>query len=191
MRRPLTKRKCKHCKTFFDPDPRSAGRQRYCSQPECRKASKANSQRRWQQQPHNRDYFKGPTHVERVRQWRKDNPGYWRRQRSRAPEALQDALEPQEVQKQRLGESFRAEVLQDTFFMQSTVFIGLIAHLSGLSLQDDIEATTRKLQQLGRDILSGATHQPGGMQDVQTPHLFGQPPHSPQTIQLGRSAPGP
>ncbi len=67
MRRPLTKRKCQHCQTFFDPDPRSAGRQRYCSQPECRKASKANSQRRWQQQPPNRDYFKGPTHVERVR----------------------------------------------------------------------------------------------------------------------------
>ncbi len=152
MRRPLTKRKCKHCQTFFDPDPRSAGRQRYCSQPECRKASKANSQRRWQQQPPNRDYFTGPTHVERVRQWRKDNPGSWRRQRSRAPEALQDALEPQEIQKQRLGESFGAEVLQDAFFMQSTVFIGLIAHLSGLSLQDDIEATTRKLQQLGRDI---------------------------------------
>ena len=188
MRRPLTKRKCKHCQTFFDPDPRSAGRQRYCSQPECRKVSKANSQRRWQQQPHNRDYFKGPTHVERVRQWRKDNPGYWRRQRSRAPEALQDALEPQEIQKQRLGESFGAEVLQDAFFMQSTVFIGLIAHLSGLSLQDDIEATTRKLQQLGRDILYGATNQPGGMQDGQTPHLFGQPPQSPHTIQLGRSA---
>ncbi len=147
MRRPLTKRKCQHCQTFFDPDPRSAGRQRYCSQPECRKASKANSQRRWQQQPPNRDYFKGPTHVERVRQWRKDNPGSWRRQRSRAPEALQDALEPQEIQKQRLGESFGAEVFQDAFFMQSTVFLGFIAHLSGLSLQDDIEATTRKLQQ--------------------------------------------
>ena len=124
MRRPRTKRKCKPCKTFFDPDPRSAGRQRDGSQPECRKASTANSQRRWQQQPPNRDDFKGPTHVERVRQWRTDNPGYWRRQRSRAPEALQDALEPQEIQKQRLGESFGAEVLQDAFFRQSTVFIG-------------------------------------------------------------------
>ena len=79
MRRPLSKPKGQHCKTFFDPAPRSAGRQRYCSQPACRKASKAASQRRWLQQPHNRDYFSGPAHVERVRQWRKDHPGYWRR----------------------------------------------------------------------------------------------------------------
>ncbi len=41
MRRPLTKRKCQHCQTFFDPDPRSAGRQHSCATPACRKASKA------------------------------------------------------------------------------------------------------------------------------------------------------
>ena len=60
MRRPLSKRKCKHCQTFFDPDPRSAGRQRYCSKPACRQASKAASQRRWLQKPDNRDYFTRP-----------------------------------------------------------------------------------------------------------------------------------
>ena len=51
MRRPLSKRKCKHCQTFFDPDPRSAGRQRYCSKPACHQASKAASQRRWLHKP--------------------------------------------------------------------------------------------------------------------------------------------
>jgi len=191
MRRPLTKRKCQHCKTFFTPDPRSAGRQHYCATPACRKASKAASQRRWLQQPSNRDSFSGPTHVERVRQWRQAHPGYWRRSASPVPDALQEPSTPQESIEQPLDAGVGQEVLQDAFFMQSTVFIGLIAHLSGLSLQDDIEATTRKLQQLGHDILSGATNQPGGMQDVQTPHLFGQPPQSPHTIQLGRSAPGP
>ena len=79
MRRSLTKRKCKHCQTVFAPDPRSARRQRYCSKPACRRASKTASQHRWLQPPHNRAYFRGPPHVERVRQWRKDNPGYWRR----------------------------------------------------------------------------------------------------------------
>ena len=72
MRRPISKRKCKHCRTFFDPDPRSVRRQRYCAQPACRQASKAASHRRWQQQPHNRDYVRGPTPVERVRQGRQD-----------------------------------------------------------------------------------------------------------------------
>ena len=55
MRRPLRKRKCKHCQTLFDLDPRSATRQRYCAQPTCRQASKAASQRRWLQKPGNRD----------------------------------------------------------------------------------------------------------------------------------------
>jgi hypothetical protein len=191
MRRSLTKRKCKHCQTVFAPDPRSARRQRYCSKPACRRASKTASQHRWLQQPHNRDYFRGPPHVERVRQWRKDNPGYWRRRGSRAPDALQDDLAPQETQKQQLDNGLRANALQDSFFMQPAVLVGLIAHLTGLSLQDDIAMTARRLQQLGRDILCGSTHHKGGIQDAQTPHLAYQTPPSPPTVQLGGSAPGP
>ena len=128
MRRPLTKCKCKHCKTFFAPDPRSAGRQRHCAKPACRKASKAASQRRWLQQPHNRDYFSGPTHVERVRQWRQNHPGYWRRPASRAPHALQEPLTLQAPQKQPCDDGVAQQALQDSFFMQPTIFVGLIAH---------------------------------------------------------------
>ena len=90
MRRPRTKRKCKHCQTLFAPDPRSAKRQRYCAQPACRQASKAASQHHWLQKPGNRDYFTGPTHLERVRQWRRAHPGYWRRHTTRPADALQD-----------------------------------------------------------------------------------------------------
>src|SRR5712691_13309671 len=151
MRRPRTQRKCKHCQTFFAPDPRSARRQRYCAKLACRQASKAASQHRWLQKPGNRDYFTGPTHVERVRQWRRAHPGYWRRQGSRAPEALQDDLEPQETQKQPLDEGLTPQALQDAFFMQPAVLVGLIAQLTGLSFQDDIAMTARRLQQLGRD----------------------------------------
>jgi hypothetical protein len=43
--------------------------------------------------------------------------------------------------------------LQDAFFMQPTVLVGLIAHLTGLSLPDAIATTARRLQQLGRDML--------------------------------------
>lgn len=100
MRRPLSKRKCKHCQTFFAPDPRSAKRQRSCSKAACRQASKAASQHRWLQQPGNRDYFTGPTHVERVRQWRRAHPGSWRRQDAQAPHALHEDFTPQETQKQ-------------------------------------------------------------------------------------------
>ena len=191
MRRPLPKRKCRHCQTFFAPDPRSAKRQRYCSKPACRQASKTASQRRWHHQPHNRDYFRGPTHVERVRQWRKAHPGYWRRQGARAPNALQDDLMPQETQKQPLDEGLTPRALQDSFFMQPTMFVGLIAHLTGLTLQDDIATTARRLQQLGRDILASSPLHHGGRPDAQTPHFVGQTAESAHAVQLGRSAPGP
>jgi hypothetical protein len=81
--------------------------------------------------------------------------------------------------------------LQDVFFLQPTVVVGLIAHFTGLTLQDDIATTARRLQQLGRDILYGATPYPGGIQDAQTSYLVRQTPHSPSAVQLGGSAPGP
>lgn len=190
MRRPLSKRKCQHCKTFFEPDPRSAGRQHYCATPACRKASKAASQRRWLQQPRNRDYFRGPVHVERVRQWRQAHPGYWRRQAARVSDALQEPSTPQEPLAQQLEAGYRQEALQDAFFMQPPLFVGLLAHLTGLSLQEDIAMTARRLQQLGRDILYGSTHATGGIPDAQTPHFVGQTSTDPSTVQLGGSALG-
>ena len=134
MRRPLRKRKCKHCQTFFTPDPRSARRQRYCPAPACRQASKAASQRRWRHQAANRDYFTGPTHVERVRAWRQAHPGYWRRQAARPAPALQDHLTPQPISNQSLNDTFVTPALQDHFFLQPAVFVGLLAHLTGFTL---------------------------------------------------------
>jgi hypothetical protein len=107
------------------------------------------------------------------------------------PHALQDALTPQSPSKQQLDDGLGQDTLQDAFFMQPTIFVGLIAQLTGLSLQDDIAMTARRLQQLGRDILYGSPHHQGGIPDAQTPHLVGQTPDGSQTIQLGGSALGP
>jgi hypothetical protein len=92
---------------------------------------------------------------------------------------------------QQVGDALGQDALQDSFFMQPTLFVGLIAHLTGLSLQDDIAMTARRLQQLGRDILCGSTPQPGGIPDAQTPHFVDQTPTGSQPVQLGRSALGP
>jgi hypothetical protein len=54
-------------------------RQKYCSEPECRVASKQWSQRRWLRKPENHEYFCGEQHVDRVQAWRAQNPGYWRK----------------------------------------------------------------------------------------------------------------
>jgi hypothetical protein len=153
VRQPRT-RKCQQCKTAFVPDPRCVKRQRYCSTPACRKASKAASQQRWRQQPANRDYFTGPTHVERVRAWRQAHPGYWRRKRVKRQDALQDESTPQPIPNQFLSQDLGPGALQDELFRQPTVLVGLISHLTGYALQDDIVMTTRRLQQLGRDILA-------------------------------------
>ena len=60
------RRKCRHCGQLFRPDPRNLRHQRYCSAKECRRASKAASQRRWLAKAENRDYFSGPGQVARV-----------------------------------------------------------------------------------------------------------------------------
>jgi hypothetical protein len=75
MARHLRKRKCQHCKACFEPDPRNVGRQRYCPQPLCRRASKAASQARWLRKPANPDDFCGSAPGERVRLWRQAHPG--------------------------------------------------------------------------------------------------------------------
>ena len=50
-------RKCLCCLELFFPDPRSAGRQQYCSAAACRRASKVASQAAWLAKPQNANYF--------------------------------------------------------------------------------------------------------------------------------------
>ena len=76
------KRKCLCCGDFFAPDHRNVGHQRYCCKSACRKESKAQSQRRWLQRPENQNYFRGPENRQRVKDWRKAHPGYWRKKKS-------------------------------------------------------------------------------------------------------------
>jgi len=95
------KPKCPHCRQLFRPDPRNVTRQKDCSQPECRKASKAASQKKWLEKPANHDYFQGTDNTCRVQQWRKCHPGYWRNKHGQS-EPLQDSFSPNSVKKQDL-----------------------------------------------------------------------------------------
>jgi len=190
MIRRTRKQKCQHCKIFFTPDPRNAQHQCYCGQPECRKASKKASQRRWLSKPENKNYFSGPQNVERVRQWRENHPGYRRARTSCSPNALQDVLCENKQQNQSVNTKFIQPVLQDLFTEQQPVLIGLIAQLTGCALQDDIALAIRHMQQLGRDILYPSQPSKGG-QHAQTSHLSATHPQGSQTVQLGGSPAGP
>jgi hypothetical protein len=97
----------------------------------------------------------------------------------------------QPSQKQLLDDTLTAGALQEDLCRQPAVLVGLIAHFTGLALQEDIAMTARRLPQLGRDILSGSPYQPGGRVHAQTPHLIRHTQNDPEPVQLGGSALGP
>lgn len=143
---------CLSCNEAFTADVRNRGRQKYCSKPECRRAAKAARQARWRQKPQNRGYFGGPEHVQRVQEWRRAHPGYWRSHRRGKRVALQDALTGQAID---APVDFSPSALQDALRHQGPVLLGLIARLTDSTLQDALVATTLGLLQLGQNILAG------------------------------------
>jgi hypothetical protein len=182
------KRKCKNCQDYFHPDARVAQRQKFCSKPACRNASKAHSQRRWLSKPHNRDYFRGPTQVHRVQQWRQAHPGYWRGARAKTETALQDELTAQVADLPTNLDTFANVALQDLMVRQPFVLIGLLANLSGSTLQDEISAFAHRLHTLGVDIVNPTTE--GESHDSETFTQSTAVPSRSSPIQLGGSAPG-
>ncbi len=144
------RRKCLHCLDLYRPDPRNLRHQRYCSKPECRRASKAASQRRWLSKEENRNYFRGTANVQRVQAWRAAHPGYWKRTSPQEDSTLQEDSSTQNQDKSR---DLTAATLQDLLSAQPLVLIGLIAHLTNTALQENIAETGRRLQQLGQDIV--------------------------------------
>lgn len=232
-----TQRSCNHCQCCFNPDPRNRHHQQYCSKPECRRASKQASQKRWASKPENRDYFRGPENVQRVQEWRARHQGYWHHQKQAqkdppdpcqagssseqiiesqesfspsvsvtSPLSDHDQAYPQTMESpnssvtrdlidqpiETTGQSqnltFQTSPLQDLLTSQHFVLIGLIAHFTGFTLQDDIAAIVRQLLQLGQDVLNNATSPQlsGGINvSCQTTSLPGTTsPHS-RSIQLG------
>ena len=78
MKPPSPRSKCLNCNELFLPDYRSGLRQRFCHQPDCRQASQRQSQRAWLAKSPNQNYFRDAKNAERVRDWQKDHPGYWK-----------------------------------------------------------------------------------------------------------------
>ena len=156
--RVIRPKKCKGCGKLFEADRRNAWHQEYCSDGQCRRASKAASQRRWQRQPCNRNYFRGPENVACVSEWRAAHPGYWRKRA-----ALQEVIMAQPadsnikkgtfVQLQGALPVQEVSPLQEVIANQPHILIGLISNLTGATLQDDIATNYRNLLRLGRDVM--------------------------------------
>ena len=178
-------RKCLCCEELFRPDARNLRHQRHCPKPACRKASKAASQRRWLVKSENRDYFRGAINVARVQAWRAAHPGYWRRPGAKPATALQEDSSAQSIETHSDSDLFASAALQEVLAAQPTVLIGLIAHLTDSALQEDIARASRRLLQLGQDILGGSVL--GA--DQTSPHPRAGAPGA-GAVQLGRPATG-
>ena len=158
--------RCKHCKRLFYPDAKNVGRQKYCNKPECKKASKIESQRKWLEK--NPDHFKGEINVKHVQNWREANPGYSKRRKKtkKSDIALQETLLPQSTENTTDNMHFTNRALQDSLRVQSLVITGLIAQITGDTLQDSIAFSAQRLRQLGADVINAANPNKGAGYDI-------------------------
>ena len=138
---------------MFIPDYRSAGRQRYCVRPACRKVSRRESQRRWLLKTDNDAYHAGDTPADRVKAWRATHPGYWRRRATATERTTQSRIE--------LGSLLAPFALPDTcpplqesWNPHVTALLGLIAWVRGTALQNVIADDLRDIMFAGHAILN-------------------------------------
>ena len=146
--------KCLHCNEEQRREPRCRGSQHYCSKPDCRRASKAASERKWASRPENQNYFRGTDNCERVRQWRLAHPGYWRNKSTAPKGTLQDVSTIQGIGNEQVGASNALSALQEICFPQPALLVGLISVLTGHALQEDLAASARLFLLRSHDILA-------------------------------------
>lgn len=139
-----THRRCRHCRRRFVPDYRNAYHQRFCAKPECQRTSKWTSQRRWLRKPQNRNYFREPDNIVRVRDWRREHPGYWRTHQHRCAGA--PAMEPARTPApEATSTPLPTGTLQDVCRSKLPIFTGILSRLSGCTLQEDIANCARQM----------------------------------------------
>lgn len=95
--------------------------------------------------------------MERVRLWREDHPGYWRKRKKKSAGTLQDvfpnqAPDPKPVAEADPQDLFR-RTLQDLCLAQTPLLVGLLSQLVDSPLQEDIVLFARRMVAKGQDLL--------------------------------------
>lgn len=89
-------KECPYCKIYFTPHVKVSSRQKTCGKPECKRALKAENNRRWRE--------KNPDSCQddypRVKQWLDDHPGYLKHYRENHPEYVKKNREAQRLRDQ-------------------------------------------------------------------------------------------
>jgi hypothetical protein len=125
--------------------------------------------------------------VERVRQWRAKNPGYWKRS-AKTPGTLQELVPAQVLPTEVVAEKTSSPPLQDFVASQDPLLLGLIAHLIDSPLQENVEHATVQLLEKGRNFLdmrSGMKVKEMTYADKKTSVVRGTAPEGSAAVQLG------
>jgi hypothetical protein len=160
---PVTEpRNCLNCNLLFVPDYRHRRDQFYCVKPVCKKARQAASLQRWREHPENQGFWRAGWNIERVQAWRAAHPEYWKRvKRTKVADrgvALQNAMKSAQVSDDKrdnsdeVGDCVTKRVLVD-LKRQDPVLVGLIAQLTGDTLQNAIYQTTARLYERGQAVM--------------------------------------
>lgn len=150
--------KCLNCNRSFTPDCRHRLEQRYCGKRQCQRVRRQANLESWRKKPENEGYWRGEWNVERVREWRALHPGYWKKQRRKKAVALQNSIKitqetPKELEKSDLVVNCATKPDGTLLEQQSPVVVGLIAHLTGSTLQNAIGEMTLRLFETGRAVM--------------------------------------
>lgn len=150
---------CLHCNRLFVPDCRHRRDQRCCSRPACKRARQAASLQRWRAKPENREFWRGAWNVDRVREWRAAHPGYWKRANDGDKAPLQNAMKLTGIADSRedkagFDDEYATKRIPALLREQSPVVVGLIAQMTGCTLQNAILEVAEKLFEKGRAVMS-------------------------------------
>jgi hypothetical protein len=119
--------------------------------------------------PKNKDHFSGSENVIRVQQWRQENPGYWKRKKSKKTAslikgALQETLSMKTIAGKWFPNDLMQIALQDPLSAKTIVVISFDTQLSKTTLQDIIDFTDQGTLKLMPDVLKKLIDQKKGVQ---------------------------
>jgi len=141
-------RKCACCGGVFVVEPRLGKRHRFCALPACRRAGHARARARWLKQNGGKAYHRGRASIERVQDWRRAHPRYWRRGRkSNSANAMRSLIA------KAVAAAIGNDALQETIDMPLALVVGLVSRITKSTLHETIAKEVGRLMLRGHEIL--------------------------------------
>ena len=142
--------RCRNCGKQFTPDRYNVHHQHYCCKPECQKASKIASDKKYRRKiAKSLEYRKNES--KRAQAWQKKHPDYYKKRSKKVEKKISETDVLRDFAPvQKLQEDM--SVLRDIAIWQDTVFKGLVSYLTDDVLRDDIGLKCNRLYDRGIEV---------------------------------------